>query len=513
MHFTSKYSSIVIFGKKFSTYLLVLLLALFFRGITLEYGDLIDPTETRYATIAENMLISSDWVTPRLPTENGLEAYLSKPPLHFWLTAIAYKFLGIDEWTSRLPSYLSLLLITLCLIIYSKNFLTKEAGYIAGIVTCTSPLIFVLAGSSTVDLTFGALVFAALVFFAISAKKIELREKNFLASAIFFSFCALAFLTKGPLALILIGMPIAFFCLFKKSFAPISNLHLTTGTILFLGICAPWFYLLEKANPGSVWYYFYNENYLRYVTKDYGGRYGAAHIRPYGSIWIMLILSLLPWSLYLFINLFNRAKNYKQISLKEINPWVFFSLACGLSPVLFFTVGRSILPAYVAPGIPGLALYLGYVLSSAKKKEPQVINKKTTRLKELLHFSPLVGLTMLTILLTVLFFVAPIIETKKSAAELIELIALETRREKPTIAVIATDNYSPFWISSAYKEELSKPVNIKYATPTEIENGIYKNVIIRDKGRDLTPIKSNPSYKKIASKGYWHWYRRVNIPD
>ena len=76
---------------------LVLLFALIWFA-NLDYRRLVHPDEGRYAEIAREMVVSGDWVTPRL---NGIK-YFEKPPLQYWLTAAAYEAFGIHEWTARL---------------------------------------------------------------------------------------------------------------------------------------------------------------------------------------------------------------------------------------------------------------------------------------------------------------------------------------------------------------------------------------------------------------------------
>ena len=59
----------------------------------LDVRKLQHPDEGRYAEIAREMVVSGDWVTPRL---NGLK-YFEKPPLQYWATALAYEAFGIHE--------------------------------------------------------------------------------------------------------------------------------------------------------------------------------------------------------------------------------------------------------------------------------------------------------------------------------------------------------------------------------------------------------------------------------
>src|SRR5262249_44122908 len=61
-------------------------------------GPLLEPDEGRYAEIPREMLVTGDWVVPRL---NGV-VYAEKPPLVYWLTALSYRVVGVNELGARL---------------------------------------------------------------------------------------------------------------------------------------------------------------------------------------------------------------------------------------------------------------------------------------------------------------------------------------------------------------------------------------------------------------------------
>ena len=58
---------------------------------------LIDPDEGRYAEIPREMLERSDFITPLL----NYVKYFEKPPLHYWLNAIAMSIFGRNEFAAR----------------------------------------------------------------------------------------------------------------------------------------------------------------------------------------------------------------------------------------------------------------------------------------------------------------------------------------------------------------------------------------------------------------------------
>lgn len=70
---------------------------------------LVDETEPLFAEAARQMTVTGDWITPYF---NG-ETRFDKPPLIYWLMAIAYKLIGVNEWAVRLPSAMAAIALML----------------------------------------------------------------------------------------------------------------------------------------------------------------------------------------------------------------------------------------------------------------------------------------------------------------------------------------------------------------------------------------------------------------
>lgn len=64
---------------------------------------LIDETEPLFAEAARQMTLTGDWITPYFNEATRFD----KPPLVYWLMAIAYQVVGVNEWAVRFPSALA----------------------------------------------------------------------------------------------------------------------------------------------------------------------------------------------------------------------------------------------------------------------------------------------------------------------------------------------------------------------------------------------------------------------
>ena len=82
---------------------------------------LVDETEPLFAEAARQMTLTGDWITPYF---NG-ETRFDKPPLIYWLMAVAYRTLGVNEWAVRLPSALCAIALT-CLGFYTLQQFTHS---------------------------------------------------------------------------------------------------------------------------------------------------------------------------------------------------------------------------------------------------------------------------------------------------------------------------------------------------------------------------------------------------
>ncbi|NJD32786.1 MAG: glycosyltransferase family 39 protein [Gammaproteobacteria bacterium] len=100
-------------------------LGLLFIGAGLGLRDPWPPDEPRFALVAQDMLRSGDWLFPRI----GGDLYADKPPLFFWLIAVATRLTGSLRIGFLLPSLLS----GLGTVLLTYDLLRRSRGREAGL--------------------------------------------------------------------------------------------------------------------------------------------------------------------------------------------------------------------------------------------------------------------------------------------------------------------------------------------------------------------------------------------
>lgn len=343
-------------SKKYLWWLLAIAVIWF---ANLEYRTLIKPDEGRYAEIPREMVVSGDWVTPRL---NDLK-YFEKPPLQYWATATAYTLFGEHQWTSRLwaglTGFAGLFLVWFA---GCRLFGREAAGY-ATLLLGSSMLYVLMSHINTLDM--GVTFFITLGIFALLLGQAEndVRcRRNWMLLA--WAGMALAVLSKGLMGIILPGTAVFLYCLVQRDFTVLKRMHWIFGLAVFLLITGPWFYLVMQANPEFFDRFFIYEHYTRFTTKNLG-RY-----QPWYYFVPILIMGALPWTVLLFDSLFrsgSRSGIFSSLSGNLFSP-ARFLLVWAIFVYVFFSISGSKLPSYLLPMFPALVLLMGRRISEMRER-------------------------------------------------------------------------------------------------------------------------------------------------
>jgi len=327
------------------------------RLATLGAYPLMETTESRYAEIARKMLETGDWLMPQF--DYGVP-FWGKPPLSTWLSASSMAVMGVNEFAARLPSFL--LLAGCGWLVYA--FAALRGGRDQALWTvalfATIGMVFIAAGGVMTDpaLALGTTLSMAGFWTAVHGPERASR----VAGLALFTGLGVGLLAKGPVATVLVFMPVGLATFWNRSWGPAwRRLPWITGLASTFAIAAAWYWAAERASPGFLDYFLIGEHWKRFVEPGWkGDLYGSAHAQTRGTIWLFWIAAALPWSVGALGWLIRvTARERDRLRSLVTDPWRAYLLLWTVTPMLFFTTAGNVLATYVLPGLPSFALLLG----------------------------------------------------------------------------------------------------------------------------------------------------------
>jgi len=326
-----------------------------------------DDVDAVQAQIARNMLTSGDWVTARL---DGV-AYLEKSPLIYWTIAVAYELFGVHDWAARIPVALSAMGLCWLTAAFGVWAFGRRAGLYAGLIVATCIGLFLFTRVLIPDVMLTLTIALAMWAFLRALDEEEPHPR-------FWAFVLAASLGVGLLlkSTVAVLFPVAagaiYLFLTHQLFSTRTwkRLRPFSGLLIVLLIAAPWHVLATLRNPpyfsfsfrsvpgeyhGFLWFYFMNEQVLRFLNLRYPRDYNTV---PRVYFWLFHLLWLFPWSVYfpavakLSFKPADRAGRTRLLALC----WTGFML-------VFFTFSTT-QEYYTMPCYPALALLLGSAMAA-----------------------------------------------------------------------------------------------------------------------------------------------------
>ncbi|MEI6653415.1 MAG: glycosyltransferase family 39 protein [Verrucomicrobiota bacterium] len=322
------------------------------RLVLLVLAPLYDPSESRYAEISRKMIETGDWITPQFAY--GVP-FWAKPPLSMWLSALGMEGFGPNHFGARIFIFVAamgvLALVARCA---RQEFHSARMAWIAAALLMACPLFFYCSAAVMTDLPLLLGITLAMVSFR-SALETQSRAWGYG----FFLGLAIGLLTKGPLTLVLTGPPIFGYCLVTRQWPQVwKHIPWVSGTLLMLLLAVPWYLLAEQHTPGFLDYFIVGEHFKRFTVAAWAGdRYGSAHSKPIGTIWVYALLAVFPWFLGLLATPLRRWRNFGSWVMAAKGRGLYW-LLWALWTLVFFTPARNIIATYPLPALPAIALLL-----------------------------------------------------------------------------------------------------------------------------------------------------------
>ena len=303
--------------------------------------------ETRYGSIAAQMVESGNWMSLRM---SGFHFY-EKPPLVYWMMALAIEIFRHNAFAIRLPAALCGGLAALAMGIAARRGAiiagtsrddSNTLGALVSLASLTMLMPAVGASIAILDAPIAGFVIAtgAALFVAATHPTGKFRIA-WLAIAGF--MMGLAFMTKGLLAMVFPAMMIAPWLLWERRWR---ELFILPWIPLFVGafVVLPWAIAVTQSEPG-----FWN----RFIIHEHFQRFAGTGTNQQRESWALYLLILpigcIPWIVVAPMS----ARWWP--SLARTQSGIRFAICAVIGPFLFLSASSGKLPTYSLPLFPPVA--------------------------------------------------------------------------------------------------------------------------------------------------------------
>lgn len=309
---------------------------LFFWG--LGSLPLLSFNEARRAIPASNMFATGDWLLPRL---NG-ELYLTKPPLLYWLSAIcAHLFGAANEWAVRLPSALAASCVAILVYRYALRQYGPWPALFAVQILIANASFAMDARRAHIEMLLTALCFSALLAALHFTRGDGGRRWLWLS----YLLLGAATLTKGPLALLFVTLPLLVDALYQRQPRQWQALRDPIGWGIFLAVGSSWFLAVTLRMGPEIW--------SAILQKDIVSKVAGASGDPFYMYVVWMIADFFPFSLLVFVA---PLATWRRWRLQPASVALLLAVAVTL---LVYSAFNSKNAKYMLPAYPLVAILLG----------------------------------------------------------------------------------------------------------------------------------------------------------
>ncbi|MBY0356806.1 MAG: glycosyltransferase family 39 protein [Candidatus Obscuribacterales bacterium] len=308
--------------------------------------------EVFFAECVREMLQADALVTPLY---HGVP-FFDKPIFSYWTIALSYKLFGISHFSARIPSIIAALGSLFITGWAGKRLFGPRAGSLSAAILASSFMFLSFANLCMSDMT--------LVLFDCISLSLLYAACHYPANRNIFFWLAslslgLAFLTKGPVGIVLPGISFAAYLTLTRQWHTVKFFsHALVGIAIIAVAASPWFIAAYKENgAGALSYFFIRENLQRFAGSTYDTH------KPIWFMFLSLASGFLPWSVFLPGALKKSWSNWRadfsnQDSRKQLYLWLWIGTV-----TLFFSFSRGKIDYYELPVYPAAAILVGNYLS------------------------------------------------------------------------------------------------------------------------------------------------------
>jgi 4-amino-4-deoxy-L-arabinose transferase-like glycosyltransferase len=310
-----------------------------------------DMDEGVNAEAGREMLESGNWITPYF----NYQIRTAKPALLYWLQALSFMALGVNEFAARLPAVVCGLGSVWVTYELGRRMFSATTGLLAGLILASCVEFCLISHAATPDPPL--VLFLMLVFYFYWAGSEGERRWWFVPCAV---FCGLAVLTKGPLGVGVPGLVILLHLMWTRQLAKLWDRRLLLAGLVFLLVAGPWYGMVTLDTRGKWLQAFIGKENLDRFANPADGHRGPIFYHV-----AMLYVLLAPWCVFLAPTIWTAVREARRLPQstniendETARNKYRFLLVWFLSILIFFSLAATKLPNYVLPLYPAVAILI-----------------------------------------------------------------------------------------------------------------------------------------------------------
>ena len=250
--------------------------------------------EALLAATAKQMVVSGDWLVPRI----GDHTWLEKPPLPQWLSAALAVGCGntFNEWTMRLPFAIAGILVVLLTVRTATLLFNREIGWLSGVIQATSVATVMYARLAESDMLLLAFFMAGMtLFLEVETQRDRLNSQQIRRLQL--AFWVMVGCTNLAKGLVFGAALLVFTCagwlVMKRDWSALRRWFSPVGIVLAMAIAVAWPVAVIVSDPDAL------ELWKRHLFGRAAGTLG--YTQPFWYYLIQWPTQLLPWTPFLFL--------------------------------------------------------------------------------------------------------------------------------------------------------------------------------------------------------------------
>lgn len=329
-----------------------------------------DPVESNYALTAKEMVLSGDYISPRI-----FDHYWYDKPIFFYLELVAaFKLFGFTDFAARFfPSLFGVANVYL-IYNFTKRIMNRQIARIAAMMMSISAEAWLFSKAAITDSTLVFFFASTLICFYLGYERRKTTGSSRLYYYGAYVCAAFSVLTKGPVGFLLPGLIILVFLAVRKDIKELLHLHLISGLLIISSLGGSWYiYMYFVHGDAFITTFLGVHNWLRATVSEH----------PRDNVWYYYLMinavALIPWTPMILVKAFKKIKstlaqnqntslltlprlrqNIQSLTTSQANPSTQFLAIWAMVVILFFQAMATKYTTYTFPALIPMIMLCAY---------------------------------------------------------------------------------------------------------------------------------------------------------